>query len=73
MRFTRYSSDGNSVIQERIRLRPQQGENNTLPDKKAPDEPRSLDDDGGARARFASRCSVLAGIDELLRSAAAAA
>jgi len=72
MRFTRYSSDGKSVIQEQIRLRQQQGENNTLPDKKTPDEPRSSDD-GGARARFASRCRVLTGIDELLRSTAAAA
>ena len=61
------------MIQEHIRLRPQQGENNTLPDKKAPDEPRSFDDGGGARARLVSRCHVLAGIDELLRSTAAAA
>ena len=69
MRFTRYSSDGNAVIQERIKLSPQPGEHNAPLAKVKPVETNSLDD-GGAGARFASRCRVLAGIEELLRSTA---
>jgi len=70
MRFTRYSSDGDSVVQERIRLHPQPGEHKPLINKEAPDVAGGLDDGGGAGARFASSCRVLAGIDELLRNAA---
>ena len=72
MRFTRYSSDGSSVVQERIRLRPRPGEHDVLLDKETPDETHSFDD-GGAGARLASRCRVLAGIEGLLRSTATAA
>jgi hypothetical protein len=73
MRFMRFSSDGDSVVQERIRLRLQMEEQHRTRAKAEVIETRRFARGEKENARSAARCRVLAGIDELLRSTAAAA
>jgi hypothetical protein len=73
MRFTRFSSDGDSVVQERIWLRLQREEQQgPVVKEKLVETHRFANTDAG-NARSAGRCRVLAGIDELLLNTAAAA
>jgi hypothetical protein len=73
MRFTRFSSDGDSVVQERIWLRLQREERQRPRVKEKLLETRSFPSGGQENVRSAARCHVLEGIDELMRSASAAA
>ena len=73
MRFMRFSSDGDSVVEERIRLRLQAEGQHTPRAKDEFIETRSFARGEKEDARSAARSRVLAGIDELLRSTAAAA
>ena len=73
MRFTRFSSDGDSVVQERIRLRLRMEEERMPPVKEELPETHSFGRTNEAKAHPAGRGRVLAGIDELLSSTAAAA
>jgi len=73
MQFTRYLSDGNSVIQERIRLPLQPVAPKLSIEQDVPIEADGFHGDALDRARHASRSRVLAGIDQLLRNAATAA
>ena len=73
MRFTRFSSDGDSVVEERIWMRLQVKEQHRAPKKEELLETHSFADSKKETARAADGCRVLAGIDQLLRSTATAA
>ena len=73
MRFTRFSSDGDSVVQERIRMRLQAEEQRRPQVEEELIETHSFANSNEDKARSAGRCRLLAGIDEFLRNTAAAA
>ncbi len=73
MRFTRFSSDGDSVVQERIWMRMQTEELHKPPAKEEVIETHSFENNAEDNACSAARRQVIAGIEDLLRSTAAAA